>query len=196
MVVPANVWDSFFGADTLQADLTQIGGVAQSATDLKHCADSGYDPGTGKVQGVVLTDTCTALTGHTAQTGDSYTRLGAPAGASVSADVAVIDALVMAILADTDELVTDDVPGLIGALNDPAAADIAGAVFDEARAGHKVAGSFGEAFNRIHADAANKKRANKTTGTTTVFQDDGVTESHSRMLAQGPTSDDMDLNPT
>jgi len=32
-----------------------------------------------------------ALNGHTAQTGDSYARLGAPAGASISADIAVIE---------------------------------------------------------------------------------------------------------
>lgn len=32
--------------------------------------------------------TVTTLTGHTAQTGDSFARLGAPAGASVSADIA------------------------------------------------------------------------------------------------------------
>lgn len=32
------------------------------------------------------------LTGHTAQTGDSFARLGAPAGASVSADIAAIEA--------------------------------------------------------------------------------------------------------
>lgn len=176
MVVPANVWDSFFGADTLQADVTQIGGVAQSATDLKHFADSGYDPGTSKVQGVVLTDTCTTLTGHTAQTGNNYTRLGAPTGASVSDDIAAIAALIIG-------------------LNDLDAADIADAVYDEARADHKDAGSFGEALNRIHADAANKKRANHILGVTTVFQDDGVTESHARELQQGPTSDDMDLNP-
>jgi len=34
--------------------------------------------------------TVTTLTGHTAQTGDNYARLGAPAGASVSADVAAV----------------------------------------------------------------------------------------------------------
>ena len=36
--------------------------------------------------------TVTTLTGHTAQTGDAYARLGAPAGASVSADIAAIEA--------------------------------------------------------------------------------------------------------
>ncbi len=77
---------------TLAANVTQIGGVAQSATDLKDLADTGYDPVTHKVQGVVLADTCTTLTGHTPQTGDSFARLGTPAGASVSADIAAIEA--------------------------------------------------------------------------------------------------------
>jgi hypothetical protein len=41
------------------------------------------------------------LAGHTAQTGDSFARLGAPAGASVSADIAQIDTEVGDILVDT-----------------------------------------------------------------------------------------------
>ena len=60
LVVPANVYDSLvLGTDTLNADLTQIGGVTQSATDLKDFADAGYDPATNQVQGVVLVDTTT-----------------------------------------------------------------------------------------------------------------------------------------
>jgi hypothetical protein len=47
---------------TQPVNLTQIGGVAQSATDLKDLADTGYNPATHKVQGVVLTDTTTAVT--------------------------------------------------------------------------------------------------------------------------------------
>jgi len=74
-----------------EVDLTHLGGVAQSATDLKDFADDGYDPATNKVQGVVLVDTLTTYTGNTVQTGDSFARLGAPAGASVSADIATID---------------------------------------------------------------------------------------------------------
>jgi len=62
-IVKANIYDSLVkGTDVLQTDLTQIGGVAQSATDLKDFADAGYDPTTNKVQGVVLTDTCTTNT--------------------------------------------------------------------------------------------------------------------------------------
>ena len=76
----------------LPANMTQIGGDTQSATDLKDFADAGYDPATNKVQGVVLTDTVTTYTGNTPQTGDAFARLGAPAGASVSADIAAIEA--------------------------------------------------------------------------------------------------------
>lgn len=93
-VVNANVYDSLYAAattDYLQVDTIQIGGTTQSATDLKDFADAGYDPATNKVQGVVLTDTCTTLTDHTAQSGDNYARLGAPAGASIAADIAAIE---------------------------------------------------------------------------------------------------------
>jgi len=48
-----------------------------------------------------------ALNGHTAQTGDSFARLGAPAGASVSADIAENQADLNTVLADTNELQTD-----------------------------------------------------------------------------------------
>lgn len=50
------------GGDVLDVSVTELGGVAQSLTDLKDFADAGYDPATNKVQGVVLVDTTTALT--------------------------------------------------------------------------------------------------------------------------------------
>lgn len=78
--------------------------VAQSVTDLKDFADDGYDPATNKVAGVVLVDTLTTYTGNTPQTGDSFARLGAPAGASVSADVAAIKTVADAVKAKTDQL--------------------------------------------------------------------------------------------
>jgi len=61
----------------------------------------------GHVSRVVLCDTLTTYTSNTPQTGDSYARLGAPAGASVSADVAAVKADTAAALADTNELQTD-----------------------------------------------------------------------------------------
>ena len=51
----------------------------------------------GKINEVVLCDTLTTYTGNTPQTGDCYARLGAPAGASVSADIAQIEAQTVAI---------------------------------------------------------------------------------------------------
>lgn len=50
MVIPANVFDSLFSTDKLEVDILQMGGVAQSATDLKDFADSGYDPSAHKTQ--------------------------------------------------------------------------------------------------------------------------------------------------
>jgi hypothetical protein len=52
----------------------------------------------------------------TVQTGDCFVRLGAPAGASVSADVAAIKAETAAIVADTNELQVDDYPTSIAAV--------------------------------------------------------------------------------
>ncbi len=54
------------------ANVDQLGGVAQSLTDLKDFADDGYDPATNKIAGAVLVDTLTTYTGNTLQTGDSF----------------------------------------------------------------------------------------------------------------------------
>ncbi len=56
-------------------NVIQLVGVAQSATDLKDFADAGYDPGTNKVTGVLLTDTVTTYTGNTKQTANNNTLL-------------------------------------------------------------------------------------------------------------------------
>lgn len=44
--IPVHITISFMTAANLPADLQSIGGVAQSATDLKDFADTGYDPAT------------------------------------------------------------------------------------------------------------------------------------------------------
>ena len=64
-------------------------------------------------------------------------------GTTLDGKLDTIDSNVDAILVDTNELQTDDVPGLIAALNDPTAAAIADAVWDEAQTDHTTAGSFG-----------------------------------------------------
>jgi len=104
------------GGDLLDVNVTELGGASQSATDLKDFADAGYDPATNKVQGVVLVDTVTALTGHTAQTGDNYARLGAPAGASVSADIVALQTT-----SDSIESSVSNLANVGSATNKPAA---------------------------------------------------------------------------
>ena len=212
----------------VDTNTVRLGGVAQSLTDLKDFADDGYDPSTNKVQGVVLTDTVTTYTGNTPQTGDAFARLGAPAGASVSADIAAIeaqtddigaagagltavpwnaawdaevqseveDALIAHRLdellnADSDidgaappavgsvfhELMTkttgsftyDQTTDSLEAIRDssgggPTAAQVADAVWDEARADHLGAGSFGEA-----AQVARSGTAQAGSGTTVTL---------------------------
>jgi len=61
--------------------------------------DVQLDEATGAVARVTLTDTVTTYTGNTPQTGDAFVRLGAPAGASVSADVAGVKTDTNALLA-------------------------------------------------------------------------------------------------
>lgn len=88
-----------------------------AASALGYVANQPVDVNTIKTQSVtcaapvtVLASVGTAAT-STAQTGDTYARLGAPAGASVSADVAAVKAETAAIVADTSELQTDWVNG-------------------------------------------------------------------------------------
>lgn len=165
MVVPANVWDSMFGADYLKTEVVEISGDATAADNAEAFFDGTGYAGTNNVIPTVTTVTNlhasaataaelakvpksdgsaswnatalaainaevdgalnTAIPGsptadsinervatmdgrilgtlaagtHNAQTGDAYARLGAPAGASVSADIA-------AVKTDTGNLVT------------------------------------------------------------------------------------------
>lgn len=58
-----------------------------------------------KVSGVVLVDTLTTYSGNSVQTGNCFTRLGTPAGASVSADIAAAKVDTAAIKVQTDKMV-------------------------------------------------------------------------------------------
>ena len=70
---------------SVSADIADVPTVSEfNARTL--VAASYFDPAADTVA------TVTTLTGHTAQTGDNFARLGAPAGASVSADIAAVQA--------------------------------------------------------------------------------------------------------
>lgn len=88
---------------------------------------------------------CDTVTTNTDMVGEP------PTAAAVRTEIDSNSTQLAAILADTNELQTDDIPGTlttidgkIDALNDPTAASIADAVWDEAKAGHAGAGTFGE----------------------------------------------------
>ena len=119
------------------------------------------------------------LTGHTAQTGDAYARLGAPAGASVSADVAAVKTdtgtlttrIVGTLDTGTHKPQTGDAYARLGApagasisadiatrlatsgyTAPPSAATIADAVWDEVLDGaHTVSGSGGSYMQNLDA---------------------------------------------
>ncbi len=87
------------------------------------------------------------------QTGDNYARLGAPAGASIAADIATVDTVVDAILDDTGTsgvivVTNNDKTGY--RLSSTGVDDI----WDEATAGHVTAGTTAVALTDILADTA------------------------------------------
>jgi len=80
-VMNAVAYDALYGTDNFDVNVTQLGGVTQSADDLKDFADAGYDPATNKVQGVVLVDTSTDLTNLPSIPANWLTATGINAGA-------------------------------------------------------------------------------------------------------------------
>jgi hypothetical protein len=101
-VLEEAVYDALIGASALgyvanaPVNVAQLSGDATAADN----AEAFFD-GTGYAGTNNVIPTVTTLTGHTAQTGDAYARLGAPAGASVSADVAAVKSDTAAVLLDT-----------------------------------------------------------------------------------------------
>jgi hypothetical protein len=77
-----------------KATLVTLECIAQS-----NVVDDGITVGT-----VATVNTLTTYTGNTPQTGDAFARLGAPAGASVSADVAAVKTDTAAVKVQTDKL--------------------------------------------------------------------------------------------
>ena len=76
----------------------------------------------------------------------------APTVEEIRAEIDSNSTQLAAIVADTNELQSDDVPGLIAGLNDPTAAAVADAVLDEALSGHTTAGTLGKAVADIETD--------------------------------------------
>lgn len=126
--------------DSVRAGLTALPNAAADAAGGLPISDAGgldLDAQIGTDIDAILVDTA-----------DMQPKLGTPAGASISADIATVDGNVDAILVDTADMqpklgtpavsVSADIAAV------PTAAQNADAVWDEAKAGHVGAGSFGE----------------------------------------------------
>ncbi len=171
-------------AGDIRADAVQLGGSTQSATDLKDFADDGYDPTTNKVQGVVLVDTVTTYTGNTPQTGDAFARLGAPAAASVSADILAIDNFVddlesrltagrAANLDNLDAAVSSRSTLTTGQVNAEVLDVLNVDTFAELAAVPNAAATLTQILRWLYILARNQ--VEQTTTTQTVYADDGAT---------------------
>jgi len=109
---------------TVQASaaFTRIGAAGAGLTAITGVTLAASQPG-------VTIPTVTTLTGHTAQTGDAFARLGAPAGASVSADVAAVKVDTAAILVDTGTTLDARIPAaLVGGRMDSSVGAMAAGV--------------------------------------------------------------------
>lgn len=183
--------DLLLDAVSLETTLTAMKGATfDGATDsleaLRNRGDSAWITATGfatptnitAATGITLAavthtgaviPTVTTLTGHTAQTGDSFARIGATgsgltslaSAANLSTVAGYIDTEVASILAAVDTEVaaikakTDNLPAAPAAVGDiPTAAAVADAVWDEAIAGHAGAGSAGLALSGASAPSA------------------------------------------
>jgi hypothetical protein len=97
-----------FTSGVVKANLAQILGTAltETAGQIAAAFKKFFNIATpaATMDHLILVDTVTTYTGNTLQTGDAYARLGAPAGASVSADVAAVKTDTAAIKTKTDFL--------------------------------------------------------------------------------------------
>ena len=138
-ITNAKIADNAIAAENIAADAITAAKIANGAIDnATFAADVGstayatniialaarkaideYDPPTNaefELRTLPAADYTVVSDLGTVQTGDAFARLGAPAGESVSADIAAIKAETAAIVADTNELQVDDYPTSIAAV--------------------------------------------------------------------------------
>lgn len=190
------------GGDNLDVNITQYSGTNVGAPDTAGYPKVTIKDGTG-VGEIALTsgkiDEVAALTNHTAQSGDSFARLGAPDGASIAADLVTINNLV-------DELESRLTAARAGYLDELAAANLPADVdtllsrLSAARAGYidllndaiaepgvaqpQQTPTFIQLLGWLWADFRNENTANRSTGKRTIKNDAGTT------LAQASITDD------
>lgn len=137
MVVPANVWDSLFGADKLQVHADEITAGLITATAL---ADNAI------TAAKIATDAITA--DKIAANAIGASELASDAVTEIQSGLSTLDA---AGIRTAVGLVSANLDTQLGAL--PTAAENADAVLDEALSGHTTAGTLGKAVADIETDA-------------------------------------------
>lgn len=97
-----------FTSGVVKANLAQILGTAltETAGQIAAAFKQFFNIATpaATMDHGILVDTVTTYTGNTKQTGDGFARLGAPAGASIAADIAAAKVDTAAIKVQTDKL--------------------------------------------------------------------------------------------
>ena len=125
-VVPANVWDSFFGADALDVSVIQFGGTALTQTGGRPEVNTTHAAGTAWASGSLTS--------------------GVFAAGAINATAIAADAI------GASELAADAVTEIATAVAAPSAATIADAVWDEDATAHQTTGTFGQAIGDPVAD--------------------------------------------
>lgn len=165
-------------AANLDTQLADVPTVAEfNARTL--LASAYFDPAVDVVANVTLVGTLTTYTGNTPQTGDSYARLGAPAGASMAADVAAAKADTAAILIDTG---TDGV--VLTAAERNAVAD--GVLSRNVSNVEATAGDHSLCYVVL---AMGESNTTANAGKLTVFRTDGTTEFAQKTIATDAAAD-------
>lgn len=106
-VIEEAVYDALYAASaagplqsTVAARTLDVSAGGEAGVDWANVGTPGSTVNLSATTANVV-NTVTTLTGHTAQTGDSFARIGAPAGASLAADIAAAKVDTAAILVDT-----------------------------------------------------------------------------------------------
>jgi len=158
------VWDEATSGHAI------VGSTGEALTDA---ASGGSAPTAAAIADAVWDE---ATSGHVAGGSFGANLDAAISATSTQASVDVIDGIVDDILTDTGTTI----PGLIAGLNDPTAAAIADAVWDEATSGHITAGTFG-----LNIDAAISTRA--TQASLDALNDLSSADVQTALTAQGYT---------
>lgn len=150
-VLPPAVFDALVaGTDTLHADVTELGGDAQSATDLKDFADAGYDPAGNVLADARLGNLDAAVS--TRATGAALVQAVVDLLAAIAtrADGAAYTPARAALLDRLDVAISTRLAGNAYAAP-PTVEAIVNAVLDELLAEHEAPGSVGEAIGNAGA---------------------------------------------